>query len=253
MADDQRVYPAAASSDGNASVAAREKAPRSYIVQLPKEQVYRTAAPPQHRYAPSPPPRRRRNPCCCCLAWIFCPLILLIVLIAIAAGVFYIVFRPQIPKYSLNGISVQRFNISQDLRLSSDLIVTVRAQNPNKKIGIFYDDGNRLAVLYSGRVISSGVIPAFYQAPRKTTLVRIKMTASRVPFSAALKSALDTDQTKGSVPLYVEMDEPVRLKFGSLKTPKVTIQLRCKLTVNQLTAKRKVRIQEQSCSIRIKL
>lgn len=253
MADDQRVYPSAAPSDGNASGAAREKTPRSYIVQLPKDQEYRSAAPPQQRYAPSRPPRRRRNPCCCCLAWIFCPLILLIVLIAIAAGVFYIVYRPQIPKYSLNGISVNRLNITRDLRLSSDLTVTVRAQNTNKKIGIFYEDGNRLAVLYSGKVISSGIIPAFYQAPRNTTLVQIKMTASRVPFTAALKSALDTDQTKGSVPLDVEMDEPVRLKIGSLKTPKVTIQIRCKLTVNQLAAKRKVRIQEQSCSIRVKL
>lgn len=251
MADDQRISPATAPE--TAIVTAPETAPLSYVIQLPKDQVYR-AAPTQERSVHSRgPPRRRRNPCCCCLAWIFCLLILLIALIAIAAAVLYIIFWPQLPKYSLHSISVDRFNISQEQRLSSDLVVSIKAQNPNKKIGIYYDDGNRLSVLFSGREISAGTIPAFFQAPRNTTLEQIKLTASRVPFSAALHSALNADQTKGSVPLDVEMDEPVELKIGSLKTPKITMQLRCSLTVNQLTAKQNVRIRQESCSFKIKL
>jgi hypothetical protein len=60
---------------------------------------------------------------------------------------FYLVFKPDLPNYSIDNITISGLNLmaaaattttTSVLTVSSKFDVTVRADNPNDKIGIYY-------------------------------------------------------------------------------------------------------------------
>eukprot|EP01018_Ginkgo_biloba_P016770 Gb_31759 [translate_table: standard] len=250
MAEQQRVHPAEERTKAQQSAAPTEKnGPPSgtYVVQFPKDRIHRGPPPQGSNPGYSKPPQRRRNRCCCCLAWLLGLILLFILIIGIAGVVLYLVFRPRIPKYSVESIEIKQFNFSKDLSLSSEFDLTIRARNPNKKIGIYYEGDSRVTVLYSDIELSSGSIPAFYQGQRNTTILQASLKGSNVQFSNEIRSTLKSQQTADSVPLRIKADVPVKIKVGSVKSPKITVRVRCHLTVNKLSANEAVRIVTKSC------
>ncbi|GLJ35661.1 hypothetical protein SUGI_0716700 [Cryptomeria japonica] len=273
MADTQRIYPA--TEDVEKAATAHEYAqkstpssaplaPRSSLVsekgdpgsnpskvvhiQYPKDQ----AIPP--RTAPknySRPPKRRRNCCCRCLAWTFCLLFTFIVAIAIAAGILYAVFQPRIPKYSVDSIQITNFTVGTDAAVSSQFVVGVRARNPNKKIGIYYLDDSYIAVFYSDTELSKGKLPAFYQGHKNTTNLDVSLTGTNVQITSAKVSLLSAEQKAGSIPLRLKADVPVKIKFGKLKTMKITFRVRCDLVVDSLDANTSVNISSRKCKVKL--
>uniref|UniRef100_A0A9I9DA66 Uncharacterized protein n=1 Tax=Cucumis melo TaxID=3656 RepID=A0A9I9DA66_CUCME len=81
--------------------------PGTYVIQLPKDQIYRVPPPENaHRFQLyTRQNRRRRNPCRSCLFCLLAILILLIILLGITVAVFYLVVRPKSPNYSIDAIS----------------------------------------------------------------------------------------------------------------------------------------------------
>ncbi|KAJ7960419.1 Late embryogenesis abundant hydroxyproline-rich glycoprotein [Quillaja saponaria] len=113
--------------------------PGSYVVQIPKDQIFRVP-PPENagRYQQYTHKKNRRSSCCCCFCWLLGVIITLIVLLAIAAGIFYLVFKPESPNYTVERISIKGMNIStlsSTATISPEFDVAVRANNPNDKIG----------------------------------------------------------------------------------------------------------------------
>eukprot|EP01018_Ginkgo_biloba_P038274 Gb_01970 [translate_table: standard] len=258
MAENQRVHPstdveneAKVNPSGDVKEKSRPPPSGTYIVRLPKDQIYRVPPPQGSKPAAYSKPPRRCSRFCCCLAWLLGLILSFIVVLVIAAVVLYIVFRPRIPKYSVESIDIKRFNFSKDLSLNSELDLTIRARNPNKKIGIYYGENSRLEVFYSGIKLSSGKIPAFYQGHRNTTVLKAKLQGSNVRFPRETHSSLKTQQTQGSIPLRIKINVPVKIKVGSLKTPKITVRIRCNLAVNKLSANESARIESKSCKVKV--
>ncbi|GLJ35657.1 hypothetical protein SUGI_0716650 [Cryptomeria japonica] len=199
-------------------------------VQYPKDQVIL----PRHAPRYYTPPKRRRNFCCRCLAWTFCLLLLFIVAIAIAAGILYVVFHPEIPKYSVDSIQITRFTVGTDDTVSSQFVVGVRARNPNKKIGIYYLDDSFLAVFYSRTELSRGSLPAFYQGHKNTTYLDVTVIATNVQMSSKEVFSLSAERKEGCIPLCLKADVPVKVKIGKLKSMKITFSVHCDLVVDKL-------------------
>ena len=62
-----------------------------------------------HRTFPvmhSKPPKRRRSCCCRFMCWTLSILLILIIAIAITIGILYLVFRPKLPKYSVDQLQL---------------------------------------------------------------------------------------------------------------------------------------------------
>ncbi|CAI8606131.1 unnamed protein product [Vicia faba] len=68
--------------------------------------------------------------------------LVLIIAISITIGTLYLVFRPKLPKYSVDRLRITQFNLSDNNNLFVTFDVTVTARNPNKKIGIYYGHRN---------------------------------------------------------------------------------------------------------------
>ncbi|KAI3947077.1 hypothetical protein MKX01_033386, partial [Papaver californicum] len=85
------------------------------------------------------------------------------------------------------------FSSQSDLTVSPEFGVTVRAQNHNSRIGIYYKKGNNVFVSHTGTDFFSGVLPNFYQ-PRNNvivfeTLLRLQVSSypKQIPLGVDIK------------------------------------------------------------------
>ncbi|OAY37586.1 NDR1/HIN1-like protein 13 [Manihot esculenta] len=215
--------------------------PGTYVVQIPKDQIYRLP-PPENakRYKKLSGQKPRRSSCCCCFCWFLGLLVVLILLAGIAAGVFYLVFRPEAPKYSIDSISIKGFNLSSSAPFSPEFDVTVRADNPNDKIGIDYRTGSSVNVYYNDVRLCNGKLPAFYQPSNNVTVFVTALKGSGIELTSAVHKALVNGENKGKLPFNLKLRAPVRIKVGSVKTWTITVKVNCDVTVDKLTSKAKI-------------
>ncbi|TYH70324.1 hypothetical protein ES332_D05G109800v1 [Gossypium tomentosum] len=147
--------------------------PGTYIIQIPKDQIYRVPPPENaHRYAHLSKRKRRRSTsrsCCCCL---LTTILALLLAAAIAAAVIYFVFKPESPNYSVESVAIKGFNLTSPSPLSPEFNVTVRAHNPNDKIGIYYEKGSSVKVYYGDINLCNGALPVFFQPTNNVNVVQ---------------------------------------------------------------------------------
>lgn len=199
-----------------------------------------------------PPKRTCCSSCCRCLCCTFCLLILLVIIIAAALGVLYLVFQPKFPSYSVDRLRITQFMVNTDLSLSAKFVVRLTAINPNKKIGIYYEDGSNLSAWYSNTKLCEGSLPTFYQGYQNTTVVDVELTGQITNGNTVIQ-ALSQQQQTGGIPLILYAEVPVRVKLGSLKLMKLKPNFRCNLVVDSLTQNNLISIKTSSCKFIFKL
>lgn len=198
-------------------------------------------------------PPKKKNWCGRCLCCTLCLLLTLVIVIGVLAAIVYFGFDPKLPKYSIDGMTITQFNFNNnDNSLSAQFNVNITARNPNTKIGIYYEGGSKLTVIYMGAVLCEGSWPKFYQDQKNTTILTIPLTG-QTEDATGLLSSLQAQQQTGTVPLVLKAKVPVRIKLGKLKLPKWKPLVRCRLNVNTLSADNVIRIRDSSCSFKFKL
>ncbi|PIN04792.1 hypothetical protein CDL12_18093 [Handroanthus impetiginosus] len=190
-----------------------------------KAQLYNATRP---AYRPQPPPRRRhsRGCCCSCCLWTTLLILLLLLLAAIAGAVFYVLYRPHRPSFSVSSLQLSRFNLT-DRSLNSAFNFSLTARNPNKKISFSYD---QITVkIFSGDIdIGDGVFPGFIHGRKNVTTMRTVVSSSNNPFPdgtdiSPLKSSLKSK----NLPLKIQLDTKVKVKIGKINTKKLKIRVTC--------------------------
>uniref|UniRef100_A0A0E0DK59 Late embryogenesis abundant protein LEA-2 subgroup domain-containing protein n=1 Tax=Oryza meridionalis TaxID=40149 RepID=A0A0E0DK59_9ORYZ len=222
-----------------------------------KEQLPITAPRP---YAPAPlppppPPRRRRSRgrrCCRCVCWTLLAVLVLAVALGATAGILYAVFKPKIPDFHVDRLTVTRFDVNATAATVSDAFeVEVTSTNPNRRIGIYYD-GGEVTASFNGTELCRGGFPALYQGHRSTVRPVI-LLAGETRLDSAVALQLARQQQAGFVPLTVWARVPIRIKFGAIKLWKMTGKATCNLVVDNLVAGRRLRIRSNNCSFKLKV
>ncbi|KAE7998199.1 hypothetical protein FH972_002765 [Carpinus fangiana] len=94
---------------------------------------------------------------------------------------FYLVFKPDSPNYSIDNITISGLNLTAAaatttttsvLTVSPEFDFTVRADNPNDKIGIYYRKDSSVEVYYLDVRLCNSVLPVFYQPSNNVTVFR---------------------------------------------------------------------------------
>ncbi|GMH11985.1 hypothetical protein Nepgr_013826 [Nepenthes gracilis] len=192
--------------------------------------------------------RHNQRRCCLCTTLV---LLLLAVLVAVSACILYLIYRPKSPSYSVQSVSVEGINLtSSTTAISPDFNVTLRAENPNKKIGIYYEKGSSFKIYHNDVEFSEGSLPAFYQPPENVTLFSMILTGSNIVLSTSARQTILTEQNSGKVPLNMHVKLPVKIKLGAVKTWTVTVKVSCAVTVSGLTANSKV--VSKACDVSVK-
>ncbi|KAH6809346.1 Late embryogenesis abundant hydroxyproline-rich glycoprotein family [Perilla frutescens var. frutescens] len=232
MTDQQKVHPDV-------------EAPRPQPSSFPLEK----GGPP---IATMPPPQKQRRCCTKCLCWTLGLLVLLLLIVGATAAIIYLVFQPKLPKYSVDNLRVSDLTLNFDLSLSAKFNVRITADNPNKKIGIYYQKGSRLSVWYKDTNLCQGSIPKFYQGHQNRTVLEVALTGQN-QYGRTLLDALQEQQQTGRVPLDLRVNVPVSIKLGGLKLRKVRILGTCMLIVDSLSTNTLISIKASTCHFGLKL
>lgn len=252
MADQQKIHPVDVEAPPAPSaplvprdMSRSDKGDPANVNQYPP---FRRTLPPSY----SRPPKKGRGCCCKCICWTLLTLVLLIVAVAATVGILYLVFDPKLPKYTVNRLRVTNFTVDTNFAAHASFNLTVTAENPNKHIGIYYEDGSYLSVSYSDNELCSGSFPVFYQGHRNTTVLAVNLSG-QTQLTTELITALQQQQQTGNVPLRFHGDVPVKVKLGALKLWKVTSKVRCDLVVSSLSANNQISIKTSNCKFSLKL
>uniref|UniRef100_A0A0D9WB62 Late embryogenesis abundant protein LEA-2 subgroup domain-containing protein n=1 Tax=Leersia perrieri TaxID=77586 RepID=A0A0D9WB62_9ORYZ len=213
-------------------------------------------APQPYTPPPLPPPIRRGKShtrrCCRCVCWTLLAVLVLAVALGATAGILYAVFKPKIPDFSVDRLTVTRFDVNATSMTVSDAFeVEVTSTNPNKRIGIYYD-GGEVAASFNGTELCRGDFPALYQGHRSTIRPVIRL-AGETRMDSAVAQQLVQQRQAGFVPLTVRARVPIRIKFGVIKLWKMTGKATCNLVADNLQAGTQIRIRSNSCSFKLKV
>lgn len=213
----------------------------TYVIQIPKDQVYRLPPPENSlRYSQYAPRKPRRNSCCLCLCWLLGLFAIFTILAAISVAVFYLVFLPESPKYSVDNLSIKGINLTSPSTISPKINATIRAHNPNNKIGIYYRKGSSVSISYSGINLCEGVLPTFYQPSNNVTMLKMALTGPEIKLNATDRKALISAQSQGKVHLKLKLRTAVKIKVGAVKTLEITVKVNCDVVVDKLTTNAKI-------------
>ncbi|TVU34206.1 hypothetical protein EJB05_16037, partial [Eragrostis curvula] len=190
----------------------------------------RVPPPPMYRPKPlqsRPPPRRPRRSvrgwCCVCCLWLFLVVIGLAFLCAIAAGVFYVVYHPQLPTFAVTSLRLAALNVSDSDAVTSRIEFTVTARNPNDKIAFAYGD-IAAAFTADGGGIGDGVVPGFLHPAGNTTVIRAAATASAATADPVQAAALRSKKTHA---MSAQMDSKVGFQIGRFKSKRIDVRVTC--------------------------
>ena len=204
--------------------------------------------------APAPlkaPRRKRHSRCCRCVCCTLLVLIVLVVALGATAGILYAVFRPKIPTFRVERLTATRFDVNTTSMTVSDAFeVQVITDNPNRRIGVYYN-GGWVAASFNGTELCRGAFPALYQGHRSTVRPLITLQGE-TRLDSAVAAQLAQQRQAGFVPLTVTARVPIRIKFGALKLWTMTGKARCSLVVDSLEAGTRLRIRSNSCTFKLK-
>ncbi|KAK4281712.1 hypothetical protein QN277_013173 [Acacia crassicarpa] len=198
-------------------------------------------------YGPSiPPPTSYHRPghgpdccdfCCCGLFTCICNLLLtIIIVVGIAVFVFWLLVRPNVVKFHVTDASLTQFNFTSNNTLFYNLAVNITIRNPNRKLGLYYDQIEASAS-YQDAWFDSQTLTPFYQGHKTTDVLNPVFAGQRfLLLDPTQASELNKDQSSGIYNIDVTLHLKVRFKLGALKTfkfkPKVNCDLSLPLTPN---------------------
>uniref|UniRef100_A0A0D9V275 Late embryogenesis abundant protein LEA-2 subgroup domain-containing protein n=1 Tax=Leersia perrieri TaxID=77586 RepID=A0A0D9V275_9ORYZ len=188
----------------------------------------RVPPPPMYRPKPMQAPARRRRSrrgwCCACCLWMTLVLVGLVFLGAIAAGVFYVVYHPQLPTFAVTSLRIAALNVSDSDAVTSRIEFTVTARNPNDKIAFAYGDIAAGFAADGGADVGDGVVPGFLHPAGNTTVIKGVASVSAATVDPVVASSL---RSKKSHAMSVEMDSKVGFQIGRFKSKRINVRVLC--------------------------
>ncbi|KAG5126421.1 hypothetical protein JHK82_027256 [Glycine max] len=207
-------------------------------------------------YGPAvPPPKSYHRPshggggggrdgCCCgclscfcgcifdCILGLICKILTtVIIILAVLAFLFWFIVRPNVIKFHVTDASLTRFDYTTNNTLHYDLTLNVSIRNPNRRVGVYYDQIEALA-LYEDVLFGNLTLGSFYQHHKNTTFVSPIFKGQRVtPLAKVQVSEFDKEKGSGVYTIDLKLFMTVRFKFLLFKSGSLKPKIRCALHV----------------------
>lgn len=125
--------------------------------------------------------------------------------------------------------TLSRFeHTSPDNTLRYNLSITVPVRNPNKWIGVYYDDRIEAHAYYDGKRFSSTTLTPFYQGHKNTTVLRpVFQGQNLVIFNTGESRTYIEEMIAGVYEIEIKFRLRARFKLGDLKTRRIKPKVNC--------------------------
>lgn len=231
-----------------------------YIVQFPKDQVYRV--PPREnaliveRYR-NPPPKvknkkKGRGCFCCC----FCPRVLLtialifvaiIAIVGITLATLFFIFNPSGPTFSITNFTVK--NPPGPKNTLPKYQISLRAKNPNDRLGIVYEN-SEVTMLFEAAKVATGKFPRLEQNRNATTLFDVDLIGTNGALPKKMANSMVDEKSKTALAFGLDMRLRVRIVAGGLNSWVMNSNVVCKFQVSSLG--NNTRVLSQQCDTNFK-
>ncbi|XP_028244999.1 NDR1/HIN1-like protein 13 [Glycine soja] len=224
----------------------------TYIVQFPKDQVYRV--PPRENALiveqyrnPATAKKRRGGCCCCCNRRVLITFALVVTAIVAVVGItlatLYFIFSPAGPKFTVSHVAVNRNNKNSQ-GAAAQYEVSLRARNPNEKLAIQYQEGDVSLLLFDESKVAEGKFPTLEQGGGEASEVKLELTGSSGAFPRGMHGG------DAAVDLKLEIKLAIRIRTAGLETWGMSSNVACQFKVSGLG--NDTRILSQQCDTKFK-
>ena len=205
----------------------------TYVIQIPKDQIYRVPPPEnaikaEHFRKPETNQDSPPKPCAPRCGWVLCMgIALAIVSVAFVVAILslYFVLNIDSPNFSVVRLVVVDSK-KVNPKSPSAFEIYLKADNENSRTGIYYEENGSAALFLKKESIGQCQFPTLHQVEKSSTNVRLLVHGNG--------KALNLNKTKpGSVvPLDLQMKVPVTMNIGYLKIWRNEILIECKIEVS---------------------
>lgn len=200
----------------------------TFVVQVPKDQIYRVPPPENARLAEqrrSSPPKEKSRMCCWCFVLIF--FIAVVILIGVVLGsLFSMVRTPKDPKFS-----IQRFLLHT--KPHTQYKITLQAQNPNSNVDILYKGGD-ISLSLKRQKIASGAYPTFSLSNQNSTMFDVTLKGSTSKLPKEVEESAKNEQRKVQITFALLIHLQAQMKMGLLHSGSMKYEVSCQVTVDTL-------------------
>ncbi|KAK7353089.1 hypothetical protein VNO80_18525 [Phaseolus coccineus] len=229
-------------NDETAKLQSSDTDPSTFVVRIPKDQVYRLPNPENAHLAElhkkSPPKKAKTSRCClCCILFSIVFFFLIILLGGLLGGLFSMIFSPKDPKFS-----VERFNVAET---KPKYDITLKVHNSNSDVGISYKSSSHVTLSQNGKEIANGDYPSLNQDPRDTTSFGITLKGSTTALPNKAEKSLKNTKTKLPLAYSLAINSRARMKMGLLRSRTITFHVSCNIKLDKLP--KTTQIVSQQC------
>ncbi|XP_068638377.1 NDR1/HIN1-like protein 13 [Aristolochia californica] len=214
----------------------------TYIVQLPKDQIYRIPPPENADYVDRHSRTiSRKNPCLAFFSGLFGLLFFLFLFIAIVGIAFYVAFRPRFPSFSVQKLVVKH---PADKHLKPSYEFTLETRNRNPIMAIYYPSSGGATLSYKQTGIATGKTPILVQERHESKSFRLVLAGTNKRLPQDVNKSMSNKRRRVSVALALSMRMPVKLKVGSITLWAMHLSVNCDMTANTLAKGTKLKSQD---------
>lgn len=177
-----------------------------------------TAPPPQRTTAGPRPSKLLRT--------IAIVLLALIILVALAVLIIWLVVKPKRLVYTIEDGSIKGFNLTND-HLDANFYFAIRAYNPNKKVKI-YNDKVEVSVYYNDQKVAFNSVSPFFQPHQNVTRLGVSLLARNASLNHEDSKDLRLEKSSGEIEFEVKVKSRIRYRVGKWKSSHRTMKVTCK-------------------------
>lgn len=215
----------------------------TYIVQVPKDQVFRVPPPENARLAEEY--RNKANAggsSHSSIRLVIVFLVLLAIAIFCLCGVliFYFAANPGVPHVSVHSIVVKNPTSSKPV-----FEIVMKAQNPSKSMDYRHKTGGKVELFHKGKKIASGDPPEFSIDHKDATEIKLSLRGSKATLPKEMVSSTTKRTTRDVFALSLSAEFPVKLGYGAFRTRRKELGIDCDLKMSKVG--KEMHVKSQDC------
>ncbi|PSS04502.1 NDR1/HIN1-like protein [Actinidia chinensis var. chinensis] len=139
----------------------------------------------------------------------------------------WLILHPSKPEFSLREANLYQLNLSGPHLLNSSIQLTLLSKNPNKKVGIYYDQLQVYASYKGQQITVYTSLPPFYQGHEESNLLTASLVGAGLPVASSFGYEVGRDQTAGKLVLSLKMNGRLRWKVGTWVSGRYRFNINC--------------------------
>ncbi|XP_042503618.1 NDR1/HIN1-like protein 26 [Macadamia integrifolia] len=124
----------------------------------------------------------------------------------------WLILRPSKLEFYLKEADIYQLDVTTPHLLNFSIQVTMVTMNPNKKVGVYYDQLQVYASYKGQQITLYTSLPPFYQGHEDSNLLTASLVGQGLPVAPSLGYEVGWDQTTGSLVLSLKVNGRLRWK-----------------------------------------